>query len=1040
MRRTTLTLLTATLLAAAPLTLAQGAFTYFALEPLPSLEEAEAQAATLAGHPTAILTETGPVPGYEAINLRRHTYRVLYGPLTSTQLDAARATLTRAGHDIELVTLPTPARAAYQVQVGSYRSKRLAEDARAALHALGEPTFTHDSPPFTTVHAGPYATRAEAETALKRIQQTGITANPTIGTLAPEHETSLDQHQTTEPRAAAPPAPQPNEPQQADAPRREEDLPIPVPTPKPLAAPPIPTVREPAPEPPDLHTVTAEAPLLTRADPDQLSPLGVSESAPPIRGWRAELTPDALFVHVAANADPSRLTGTLAALEELGVKSDVRLGEDAYRVYVGPLTDDQAAELRAELRKRGIATFTVPDPVGESVTLPDPARDAAATADAADDEGEAHADSGVAPDETEAAHAPAWEPDLPTYRDRTQLPEGSTYYAVANSEDLQDLKPAHDTLTDTQQPMALLEAGDLKVLLAGPYRDWELSAAKQTLRRHNLATLTVHNPDHPPTHALIAEAARRAAAPANYLALEPLEGVTLDDLRAERPDLFHLRDRLLTGPIPNDEIESAAATLTRLARVAFHPYPAPPQEPTADAWVEHAYALLNHQQPAAARDAFLEARALDATHYEALFGLAVTEDLLGDEDAAEFAYQYVMNAHPERFEARFNYALRTEKVHGATAAVPHYRHALTLAQALAPEVRAEAHAALAAALTRTHDYVGAAENHQAAYHLTNDLDHLVARLKAQRAAGQSLELLPELTRLELDTRDARFTALIADVYVAAGQTAYAVDAIDRRMRDHPTDTDLTLLLNARAAVAAAAGDAAAALTDLEAAYDLNPDDPTTRHNLGLALLAQGQARAALPHLRTAVELGVTDPHARLDLAEAALAAGEHRLAAEAAAAAADTLDGAERRAALEVHAAAARHLDQHNAALASLEELLAANPNDPQLLTMAGASHYHTGQYARAAERLEAAYNITGDETVRAALVNALLASQRYADAERHLRAILAATPRDADTLHKLGWALIHQGDHQAARQAWSDAAAEGHEQATEDLESVFPQ
>src|SRR5690606_6100532 len=296
-------------------------------------------------------------------------------------------------------------------------------------------------------------------------------------------------------------------------------------------------------------------------------------------------------------------------------------------------------------------------------------------------------------------------------------------------------------------------------------------------------------------------------------------------------------DQPLLGPLPNDELEATARALTRLAHVTFHPYPAAPAAGTADEWAQHAYDLLAHRQVQAARQAFLEARALDATHYDAPFGLAVTEDQLRNAAAAEFAYQYVMGAHPERFEARFNYALRAHRETGAQAAVPHYQQALTLAANHPDATRARAHAALAAALTTANDHNGAAEHYQAAYRLTDDLDHLVARYKAQRAAGHGLDLLPELTRYELDTRDARFTALIADIYAQANQAAYALDAIDRRMRDDLTTADRVLLLNARAATHAATSDHARALADLQAAHELDHSDATTHHNLGLTLLA-----------------------------------------------------------------------------------------------------------------------------------------------------------------------------------------------------------
>lgn len=1045
--------------------------TYLALEPHPTLEAAEAQAALLDGHATTVITETSPVPGYESINLQRHTYRVLVGPLGGAALDAARLELEAHGHQPETTTLEAQIRDEYQVQVGSYRSQGLARDAQAALEALGEPSFTVDARPFTFVHAGPYATRQEAEAALERINTASITILPVLGTLTPEHRATLDQQDPPVTQAKAVEAP-------LDAPNR---LPIPDPTPAPAAeaiaeprelsvdataalpepqALPAPQATVEVDDPPDYAAVLKSTTAWMQQIREQ-----VAEAAEHMAAAIAEeaARQRLVYVHVASGKAATQFDAPLAALQGLEREPQVRQSGDRYRLYVGPIPAYQAYELRQALRQYGIATFTTDQPTGETATLPTPEEEATTLAESPTEEPQeeespsiedalatleeeaptAHATASEAEESIEPAaeevvvEEPTWEPDAPILASRAEL-EPTGVYLTARTGPLHQHQEAYEELTTAGLEPVFLTAGEQVILLVGPIPEWQEAELRADFRRNGMPAISVHHPDYTPQSTTIAAAAAAANTPSNYLALDPLEGVTLQDLTQAAPDLIFVAGMALVGPIPNDDLPSVAKPLTRLATVTFHPYPTAPEGGTPDEWTQHAYDLLAHQRTEEARQAFLEARALNPMHYDALFGLAVTEDELGNRAAADFAYQYVMGAHPQRFEARFNYALRTHALQGAQAAIQHYQQALALAQDHPEATRAQAHAALASALELVNDYQGAAEHYDTAHQLTGDLDHLVARFKAQRATGRSLDLLPELTRHELETRDARFTALIADIYAQAGQAPYAIDTINRRMRHDLTTSEQTLLLNARAATHATTGEHQRALEDLTAAYEIAPQDATTRHNLGLALLSQGRSADALPHLQAAVELGVTDPQARLDLAEAAYHAGDQAAALEHAKAAAPALEGDARYRALLIHAQTAQAQWEYLESITSLEELLTVTPNDAHLLTMAGTAYYQTAQYARAAERLEAAHNITGDPVVHEALVNAYLASQRYGDAERALRATLATHPNDADALHKLGWALLHLGNHQGAKTAWTDATALHHPQAATDLKTVF--
>lgn len=1046
--------------------------TYLALEPQTTLEAAEAQAAALEQHETTIITETTAVPGYERINLQQHTYRVLIGPLDKNNLENTRAELAQTGHQPQATTLDAELKSAYQIQIGAYRSDRLAADASGALEALGEPNFTQHAPPFTFVHAGPYTSRADANTALERIHDAGITT-PTLGTLTPEHQTAINQqreHNTPTTTTSAPPATTTQLPIPLPNPHElEDELPVVTAAAHKLEGSGDATGETPATKP--TAAVAAHEPKTTTTQADAKNTISeetttptkpitaVAEPAeePQIKAATAEAHPNAVeepaaqvvaadltlpsYIHIASGNTTNHFDLPLAALADLELEPVIRASGETYRLYVGPMPLGEANELRTTLRTRGIATFTTETPTGHTAALPEPEPQATTNEDTPE---KPKADADEAEPATSREEAiieppkePAWQPKQPILANRESLQPG-TYLTARSSTNLNDLQDARHTLEAAEYELAFLQAGKQTVLLVGPLAEWQEDTVRKDLRRRGMPAHAVHHPNHVNQSAQVAMAAAKAPAPANYLALDPHDD--LNTLQSKLPNLTLVHNQTLIGPIPNDELERAARSLTRLADVTFHPYPTAPENGNADDWTAYAYTLLEYQQTEPARQAFLEARALDPTHYDALFGLAVTEDQLGNSDAAEFAYQYVMNTHPERFEARFNYALRTHALHGTQAAIRHHQQALALTTDYPNETRAQAHAALAGALTTINDHHGAAEHYEAAYTLTGDLNHLVARFEAQRAAGQSLDLLPELTSYELETRDARFTALIADIYLQAHQIAYAQDTINRRMRDTLTTSQETLLLNARAATYAASRNPTHARTDLETALELTPNDPTTHHNLGLMLLAQGHAATALPHLQAAVQLGITDPLARLDIAEAAARTEDHQTAAQNALAAAETLTGDARYRALRIYAQSATNLRDYTSSLSSLEELLLVTPNDAHMLAMAGTAYYQTGQYARAAERLETAYNLTGDTNISAALANAYLASQRYSDAERVLRATLAVTPDDADALHKLGWALLHLGNHQAAQTAWANASALNHAQAQEDLARVFAQ
>ena len=805
------------------------------------------------------------------------------------------------------------------------------------------------------------------------------------------------------------------------------------------------------------------------------------------------------YLHVAAHADPEALRDDHQRMRDLGHDPLLLEHTGRYRLYIGPYDTNESHDLRVELRTHGIAAFESPNPAGEPFDLPEPAptvlatNDAPATADEAEATEAATADDVIAdapiapttdaaapdtpastPDprtnadatdsdeptvnaahevvaeenaaDTDIEAKAAWAPEDPIGR-LSDLPNG-VFFIIKTKDTVPELEEAHHDMLALEHPTTVVGIGDRYALLAGPFADEEHEEIRVNLRRRGIAAITTHNPAYqPPSLTPLIDLAG-AQSPRNYLRIDVGDDTTLEQAlatltRQDAPAFTLEQDDtpiLLVGPIENDQLETTAENLQEHGTITLHPMPAPPNaDADADAWAQHGYDLLTHHAPNAARQAFLEARATNVTHYDALFGLALTEDHLGNDDAAEFAYQYVMNTHPERFDARYNYALRTHRLHGPNEALPHYQQALSLASNLPTQTREEAHVALAGVLTDLGDHQGATEQYQQAYALTQNIDHLVERFRAQRAQGQSLPLLPELTALERSTNDVRFTTLIAGIYTSETQHAYAIDTLTRRLEHAESPTDTTYLLNARAAVHAAKGNHQAARDDLTTALEHTPEDATTHHNLGLVHLAQSRHADAIEHIQEAITLGLQDPLAHLDLAEAATRANDPSLTLASTTSALEALTTpAPRARALFLHAQAQQANGQHAESRDALTELLTLTPDDPRALTLAGVAAYHAGEYGLAAEHLEHAFSLTGDASQHAALANAYLAAERYFDAERTLRTILDTRPEDADALHKLGWALLHLDNPDAAKTAWRDALAHGHDLARADLERIF--
>ena len=169
-------------------------------------------------------------------------------------------------------------------------------------------------------------------------------------------------------------------------------------------------------------------------------------------------------------------------------------------------------------------------------------------------------------------------------------------------------------------------------------------------------------------------------------------------------------------------------------------------------------------------------------------------------------------------------------------------------------MRANAQLGLAGQLEVLGRFDEAAEAYGAAISLSKRTPELVmAQSEALYRAGRGLEALPALTTLE--SGDYEASTLIADIYLQAKQTDYALAALNRAQRraaesgDAQAESDVLLQLGL---LRRSLGRSAAAARAFAAAAKLTPKSGSAFYNLGVSYLESGQPQRALVPLQNAL--------------------------------------------------------------------------------------------------------------------------------------------------------------------------------------------
>ena len=440
-----------------------------------------------------------------------------------------------------------------------------------------------------------------------------------------------------------------------------------------------------------------------------------------------------------------------------------------------------------------------------------------------------------------------------------------------------------------------------------------------------------------------------------------------------------------------------------------------------------------------AKTNFLEAISLDYMSADAHFGLGLAEFNRANYRAALFEFSEVTRLFPERFDGHFNRAVTLAQLRRSEESVAAFQEALVQASPEAGRaVRASAQLGLAGQLEILGRYDEAADAYGAAIKLSKRTPQLImARGEALYQAGRGLEALPELTALEAE--DYKASTLIANIYLQAKQTDYALAALNRAQRraaesgNVQAESDVLLQLGL---LRRSLGRNAAAAQAFAAAAKLTPESGGAFYNLGVSYLESGQPQRALAPLENARAAeraqGEVSGEVLLALATAYDQLGQAAAAQRTAAAARSRLKaGPLRLDAVAITGRALYRAGNYRGALIALQEVAKARPNDAQAQLWAGLAYYQQGDYTEATSFYERAVGLSPDNLdARLNLGAAYLATERYADAQSVYSLLVQQNPQDAEAFYNLGWALYSQRLVDEAQKAWTSASELGYEAA----------
>jgi tetratricopeptide (TPR) repeat protein len=457
----------------------------------------------------------------------------------------------------------------------------------------------------------------------------------------------------------------------------------------------------------------------------------------------------------------------------------------------------------------------------------------------------------------------------------------------------------------------------------------------------------------------------------------------------------------------------------------------------AEAWTLLGDALLSSEDLVGAKEAYLEAIAIDYLTGDAHFGLGLAEFGRGDFAAALFSFTEVTRLYETRFDGHFNRAVTLARLRRAAESAAAFRRSLAEAEPEAtPEDRLNAWTGLGTQLVLAGEPGSAADAFAEALKLDpEDTDLAYRRGSALLSAGRGLEALAELTDIEARTSDYRFSSLIAEVYLEQGQVDRALRALERAERKAEEAGDRSgqaASLIALGEIQRGLGREADATASYGRAAEVDPTSWEARYALGVSYLTAGQPRSAVAPLLEAVVLVPDNGDVRLALASSYDQMGQPGDALAAAREALSRATNPEAQAQARFIIGRALYLQgNYPDAANEFAMVVQQRPGSASAQLWAGLAQYQQGDHAGAALFYERSVQLDPNAVeARVNLGAAYLASARYRDAENVYRFLVQQNARDAESLYHLGWSLYAQQRDEDARTSWTQSCQLGYQAA----------
>ena len=453
----------------------------------------------------------------------------------------------------------------------------------------------------------------------------------------------------------------------------------------------------------------------------------------------------------------------------------------------------------------------------------------------------------------------------------------------------------------------------------------------------------------------------------------------------------------------------------------------------AEAWTLLGDALLSSDDLAGAKEAYLEAIAIDYLTGDAHFGLGLAEFGRGDFAAALFSFTEVTRLFESRFDGHFNRAVTLARLRRPAESAAAFRRALAEAEPEAtPDDRLSAWTGLGTQLVFANEPGSAADAFAEALKLDpEDTNLAYQRGSALLTAGRGLEALAELTDIEARTSDYRFSTLITEVYLEQGQVDYALRALERAERKAEAAGDRSgqaASLIALGEIQRGLGREADATASYGRAAEIDPTSWEARYALGVSYLTAGQPRSAVAPLLEAAVLVPDNGDVRLALASSYDQMGQSGDALAAAREALSRATSPEAQAQARFIIGRALYLQgSYGDAANEFAMVVQQRPGSASAQLWAGLAQYQQGDHAGAALFYERSVQLDPNAVeARVNLGAAYLASARYRDAENVYRFLVQQNARDAESLYHLGWALYAQQRDEDARASWTQSCQLG--------------